>query len=206
MALSTPTDIGNKGDAWRVTTAAGAFVAALAADVRVLKAYPAWCYARTAAARLVAQAPSPDKATEAMRDCYRALCDETARLLADVGVPPAWLPWAARAMLAVFEANRADDERDPEAPARFAIGAAIASGAPLGKRPTAEGAAIVRGVGWYYRAHVQHPPASIHALAAEYAAVERRHTDARSVVQNSIRQARALLDLVPADARITPET
>jgi hypothetical protein len=66
----------------------------------------------------------------------------------------------------------------------------------LGRKPRHGGRDIARNVCWYYRVHVKRPPDTRSQIAREYAASERRDNDARSVVQNGIKQAVALLDLV----------
>jgi hypothetical protein len=42
MPHSRPTDITNRGDAWRLTHAAGAFIRELATDVRIAALYALW--------------------------------------------------------------------------------------------------------------------------------------------------------------------
>jgi hypothetical protein len=68
-----------------------------------------------------------------------------------------------------------------------------------GKYPARGGDDIVRNVKWLYRVDVKVPSDTIAAIAKEYAETAGRHTDARSVVQNGIHQARALLEIVARD-------
>jgi hypothetical protein len=99
-----------------------------------------------------------------------------------------WAKWVGPALMGAWECRR--DGRE------FAIPVQLFVDMPLGKKPPNDGHNIERNVQWFYRAKVKHPPDSISALADEYALVSGRSTDARSVVQNGVQQAHALLDIV----------
>lgn len=74
-----------------------------------------------------------------------------------------------------------------------------------GRAPKNGGDSIRRGVGWFYRVHVQQPPESVRSLAREYSEVapargitalrrDKRNGDARSIVQEGIDRAKDLLE------------
>src|SRR5262249_25894638 len=71
---------------------------------------------------------------------------------------------------------------------------------PGGRHARRSGADIVRNTHWYYRLRIKHPRDKVKAIAREYAVEASRRTDARSVVQNGVKQAAALLELVVARA------
>jgi hypothetical protein len=200
VAHSKPDGIANKGDAWRISTAAGAFVIELLIDKRVKALYEQWRHAReTAGAALdVALAHGTEADLPAIRktffEDYNAREIEATQLAVRDELRLAF-PWVAPALLHGFRL-RVHNEQHPENEKPLGIQVFMQPGAEKGRKPRNEGEDLIRAVRWYYRLKVQEPPESIHDLARDYAAWAGRDNDCRSVIQNAVDQVQALLDLV----------
>lgn len=195
MANSTPTDIENKGDAWRLTAAMGAFIVALVTDPRAEYQYPGWLETRRRLTAMLERLPQERQLTalelyrpEELKAHERFVREQLG--LAD------WANWVGPALMAAWECRM--EGRD------FSIPVSILVDTPVGKKPRADGQAIARNVQWFYRVKVKNPPDSISMVADEYATMSGRTTDARSVVQNGIQQAHALLDIVGRGRLVLP--
>ena len=66
---------------------------------------------------------------------------------------------------------------------------------PKGRLPRLNGRQITEGVRWYYRREVRDPVEELHVLVEEYVRATGRVTQAHSVVQNRITQAKDLLSV-----------
>lgn len=191
----------NYGDAARQVMARGRFVVKeLGTDLRVLDHYQRWLVERnlpqlnqrmqeTATATWIDAGPMLDAI---WRDPTDGELDALARLLRDdLGLrfrqeDP--YPWAVQALIVVFQTAAHNDIAPPDPEHQLSVKAKLEglSGIPPGRFPRHEGQDIARDVAWVYRALIKHPADSIHELATEWAEQEKRVTDARSVVQNSI--------------------
>jgi hypothetical protein len=125
----------------------------------------------------------------------------------ELKLKPDWIEWVADCLIEAFQIS-VFNAQHPDTPKEFGIPVYLAKGTPQGRVPRQDGLDIERNVRWFYLAHVFSKPASIHDLARDYQAslpAERGESDGRSVVQNGIKQAEALLDLVAARAVRLPK-
>ena len=206
MAHSTPDQVENFGDAWRVTTAAGAFVIALVTDFRIDAQYLRWRAAREVVeGRLeaIGQGADLESVRHSMNTYIATERAATERLIREQlpSIPGPWVFWLAPALVEAFLTRR-HNERHPDDERQFKI--PVERPALPGRKPRNNGDDIVRNVNWFYRATVKLPADSVTALGDEYAATVRRNNDARSVIQNGIDQARSLLDVVSTHVTIEP--
>jgi hypothetical protein len=218
MAHSHPRGIGNRGDALRITRAAGSFIIELSLDGRVKAHYVVWRAAWAAdQQRLSAALARPTRLTEAE---FRAQIDtftaaihtELQRFIRDeLALKPAWIAWVSDALRELFQLG-VYNEQHPDTPKQFGIPVYLVPGTPAGRLPRQQGLDIDRNIRWFYQHKVQIKPAPIHDLARDYASYvgrkddDGRADDCRSVVQNGIKQAEALLDLIAARAVRLPPT
>jgi hypothetical protein len=199
----------NWADAERSGHAGEALLMILADDPRVRRAYHDWRQSHnldTHGAR-VAENETPETVsawgrallTDANQDLARL-----ARFISDDLRLPSYAPWLAQLLLAQFRAWAYGEMRGET----FAIGMATTrrdTGLPAGRRQKGGPRTLWRNVEWFYRAEVKQPPDSIRAIAREHTVNEntgqRRtelssNTDARSVVQEGIQRAKAVLAIV----------
>jgi hypothetical protein len=184
----------NRGNIGRIVMAHGACVTTLAGDLRVQEHYRTW---RATQERRFHEGPPPWARTVA--DVERALemvrqadIDALALVLQAMGVPWRWC--ADALVLSVFPIMRHNDEYPTQ---RLALKvSAEPGGRPLGRMPRHLGREITRNVRWWYRHEIKVPKDELHVLVAEYATSANRVTEAHSVVQNGIAQAKVLLNLV----------
>lgn len=193
MAHSRPDNIENKGDAWRLSDAAGAFVVALITDPRTESLYGQWIATRAildATLAPLADHPRLQEMMQSWRSKEWAAHELFVRQELKLND---WAPWIARVLTTAFECRRAG--RD------FGFSVTTPKALPLGRKPRNDGQEVARNSTWLYRTLVKNPPDQISVIAAEYVAAERaksvhRGDAAHSVVRNGIDQARALLDIV----------
>jgi hypothetical protein len=189
MAHSKPTDITNKGDALRLTAAAGAFIIHVVTDQRAERQYPNWLEARKKLDALLAR--WPNRREEILASYKPVELAEHQRFVRDGLGLTAWAHWVGPALMNAWECRRDDRE--------FGIPVVVDKNLEPGKKPRAGADDIMRNVEWFYRNEVKNPSDSVSELEREYARAANRITDARSVVQNGIKQARALLDIIGRD-------
>jgi hypothetical protein len=191
------TDLTNRGDAWRLTYGAGAFIRALAPDVRIQALYSLWCesrekatWASVVAARMVG--------SHRLRDEQRRYVDRelaaTERFLRDeVQLKAAWGPWVALSLTNVFELWRTWKPHSPEP--EFSIPVTwLPPNMPAGKKPPRDGQEIARNVRWVCLVDVSHEK-TVNALIRDYEATS-GCVDGRKYVHDCLDQGRRLLDLV----------
>ncbi|MGE0042407.1 MAG: hypothetical protein AB7H88_08165 [Vicinamibacterales bacterium] len=169
-------------------------------DARVVAHYRSWLRARGLDARIARLRQQPTTAEvedfgatlvsdpRGDVEALNALTRDELRLSFD------WLP----VLLLVAYRTQAYKEARGDAE-HTAVALGIRTALPQGRRARHQGEDIARNVAWYYRTKVQCPTESVRAIALEYATASGRANDARSVIQNGIGQAAALLDLVVAD-------
>src|SRR5262245_52692671 len=212
MAHSRPTKIANRGDATRITHAAGAFIIELATDRRVQELNRQWRAMRTRGGQMLDVMLSRGKQSDVpqieawMNQVNARELEETQRFVrTELRLPDAWVAWISDSLLhlqylALYNSEHPDDQQ------KFSVPVFLTPDTPQGKMPQKDAQDIVRNVRWFYRVHVQQPPEAVHDLARDYQSWANRTNDCRSVVQNGIKQAKVLLDLVAARAvRMPPE-
>jgi hypothetical protein len=210
MAHSQLLTIANRGDAARMTHGAGSFIIELGIDPRVRALREQWHQARVIGGQALDQALERGRFDEAtihrIIDGYSAQERlATQRFVRDVlELKESWVVWVGDALLHLFRLS-VYNEQHPDAPQQFSIPVFLSKGSPQGRLPRQQGLDIERNMRWFYRAHVKRPPDSVHDLAADYASYVNRENDARSVVQNGIKQAERLLDFAAERAiRLPP--
>jgi hypothetical protein len=191
-------------DAERHLLACNALVDVLITDPRVETEYQNWLRL-TGLSDLIAQWKS---VTDAVK--RREIEGELIVIYAATGslmlshVLPAFIskdlrlpyPWLALQLGAIFFIKVSESLGSP--PLQLNIGIVPPRDQRRGRRAKGGGESIRRNVEWFYRVHVQQPTESIGSLARAYAKETKRDVtdtnDARSVVQNGIKRAKALLD------------
>lgn len=203
MAHSKPNEIENVGDAWRITTAATAFIAELCTDDRVNGHYEVWRAFREGFIRLLAIEKVKGHVTQAKeREMLAKLREQSLELTKQAAQGLSvdrWVSWLAPGLLAGFQ-MRYHNERNPNDQQKFSIPVRMLRDAPLGRRPRADGQDIERNVRWFYRVKVKQPADTVHDIAKDYGSWANRDNDCRSVVQNGIGQIESILDLVAENA------
>jgi hypothetical protein len=208
VAHSRPSTITNRGDAERITHAAGRFIVELMADRRV-QAHQylwvaAWAKGKAALDQLLERARMPGagisaESITASIDAFQAnVRAEVQRFVrTELQLKDAWIEWVADCLIEAFQIS-VYNAQHPDAPKQFGIPVYLAPGTPHGVAPRQEGLDIERNVRWFYVSEVFIPRVSITGLARDYqtSVSPPRENDCRSVVQNGIKQAEALLDLV----------
>jgi hypothetical protein len=104
-------------------------------------------------------------------------------------------PWLAVQLSAAFLVRIANEATGVNM-LGLAVGVVAPQGAAKGRRAKGGGDSIRRGVEWFYRHHVQQPNESVRSLAKEHVRNNKsaRTSDARAIVFDGIRRAKALLD------------
>jgi hypothetical protein len=206
VAHSTPDGIANHGDAWRVTTAGGAFIIELVIDKRVKALYKQWYHMRAQVRSdvhrtidvMVARGDDKQQIKGWLgalgREQFAAQLAATERFVTDE--LKLSFPWVPRCLLDAFNIRVWNEEHPNDPPRQFKLPVKMQPEAPKGRKPRNDGKDLERAVRWYYRNKVQDPPDSVHELARDYALSAERDNDSRSVVQNAIDQVQTLLDLV----------
>ncbi len=207
MAHSRPKGIADRGEGWRVTHAAGAFVAELATDARVRALYEQWYTARRDGDQALTAALQRARVTdepalwEWMKRFNEQELDQTRRFV--VQELRLSYHWVAAALLDHFRLT-ARHTHQPAAAKDFCIPVLLAPGVPKGRQPKGPGLEkIRRHVQWFYRLHVKAPVDQVKDLAAEYKTAVERNNECHSAIYNGAKQAKALLDLVEARHIIT---
>lgn len=226
MAHSRPPGLGNKGDAWRITTIAGAFVIELCTDRRVQALGVQWRQAREQGGQLLtaalAAAQSQTYVDQAAADAAYAALEKT--FIADYNANeqaaterfvrdelqlesdqpdcanlPGCAWWVAACLLDCFRLALRN-EQHPDDQRQFSIDVLMPNMATRGKKPAHGGEDMKRGARWFYRTKVKERRDSIHEIAKEYMSWAGRDpgpdNDGRSVVQNSLDQVEHYLNLM----------
>lgn len=224
MALSTPTQIANKGNAWLVTTVAGAFVVEISLIPCVGEMCLIWRDVQKKQAalegilrdRLRQRGYSPQhiarKLEQVQRESLEAERKATQNYLrASLTLKPTYVPWLADALHALLL------QCEPYGPAdagrlQFAVPVPVPSDLPDGRIPREKRRArLESAVRTYCRLKVRPLQAQAKAetqadLAKDYAAWAGKETDAHSHIHNQCKQVEAILDRVTTDtfAKLTP--
>ncbi len=215
MAHSRPSEIMNRGDALRASRAAGSFIVELMSDRRVQAYQHAWSLAWATAKQKLDQfrerAKTPGAhvnwaaihaAIDALPEGIRAGTQQFVR--EELKVKPNWVPLVADCLIQAFQIS-VYNAQHPDAPKQFGVPVYLAPDLPQGRLPRQEGLDIDRNVRWFYLTHIAVKPESVISLARDYQSSAARTNDSRSVVQNGIKQAEALLDLCAAQAVRLPK-
>jgi hypothetical protein len=184
----------NRGNRGRIVMAHGTCTQLLAADLRMQQQYLAWLYAQDYHRRT---GPPPWVRTPAqLQRCMAAIRDAEitfiANVLRDIGFP--WR-WCAEALVCAYFPAMRHNAQHPHEPRVIHVSAGL-HGVRPGQAPPHDGQMIAENVRWWYRHRIKSPSDSIHALAEEWALREQRNTDCRSVIQDGISRAEALLKMV----------
>lgn len=199
----------SRGDAESRIIAQEAFVTLLQADPRVARVYQDWRRTSGLAALLEGMNAGDPTARYATGPVV-VLCSCASIVLTQLTLPALLtrLPadvryaWLSERLAAAFLAQIGHEAQPGSL--GVAVGVVTPPGAPRGRRAKGAGASIRRNVEWFYRVHVLEPPESIRAIAGEYRRTapalgltplraDKRKSDARSIVQEGIARARALL-------------
>ena len=224
MALSTPTRIANKGDAWIVTTVAGAFVVEISLypcvgqmcvnffDIQKKQAFLEGILRDM----LTRGGRSPEHIARHLEQLQRESLDAERKatenyLRASLTLKPTYVPWLADALHALLLQAEPYGPDDADR-LQFAVPVSVRSDLPDGRIPREKRQArLVRAVRTYCRLKVRPleapAPAETQAdLAKDYAAWAGKDTDAHSHIHNQCKQVEAILDRVTTDtfAKLTP--
>ena len=191
----------NRGDGAAVIAAGSEMIKMLTPDRRTVEAYTAWRRRRSdILARFFVNPNDPilDRAV------IEAITEETPidrRTVDQLVVTELRLPhrrWLGPALLKHFQIATYNDinPRDRRA-YQLQLGglATIAKG----RWPARQGEHIIRGVRWYYRSEIKQPADDLPSLETEYATAAARGSEAHSTIDDGIKLAKNLLDLISVD-------
>lgn len=199
----------NWADGERAAMAGEALLMLLSDDSRVKAAYADWRQAHGLDSYLasLSEGETPEGVLafgeSIMRDEAPDREQLTRLITNDLNLP--YAPWLSQLLLAQFRAWAYSEARGyKDRGETIAIGLTSRrrpdSTLPAGRRPKGGARNVWRDVEWFYRTEIKSPPESKRAVAREYAVQERRHTDARSVVQEAVQRAKdwlAVLSDIP---------